>query len=1455
MSEPGPIEKSADAIHQYVHKEKAPKSFGDKFWNFFGYKKILILTGEEENRHLTFGFKSILFTKADDASIVAVENFYKGKKAEIDKELEKKFEDKSAGESDTVLLEKRFTHIKAKKSETKASDTSSKVAGVSAKQSIATETSAKTPVSPKAPEPAFLTVEKRKKLQQANLKTYKEISTSLEGAERRHQVFFKLDENGQILKDDGTPPKEGEILLVNGQIGQRSWAAKEQSPIAKSFQKLPFIVSQIKERNKAGEPIKSEELTLKQKTALLDLLAAVDAFAFASKQKEFRFQGIAESPDFSSEKLPLFRVPSMSKETIKVAISGFERPRGVGYCPKATIGVALCGYTKEQLKKYNELEESYSVPIVSSSKDGSLIIDIPANLQRSSPGVVNKITLQVTQAPDVQISEISTTTVRVLDTPIEIPCSKRIVVKAAHVQDFLEKGLGLKIYDALVTSDPVLATHFVEKEALLDKSVRENKVDAIAQAVELLPNSAVISYLHKVHPATLLKVAEKLSPIRRSALAKEMPILDPEKRKEMLRKNVREYLNQAKQQTPAEFDTVNFSLDSHGNLLAPDTPQTVALAAGSFIKKSHPLVGGKASPIIECQHYQLQFSSKTTGRNQRTSYSEMQQRALTSEQWVPLLDMQAHLSRFITPVPDTMQSQFTPESFVNEQLKKQEASNIHHASPEVYKPSSPASESYNHQQAYIRDEEGLFAAQKSISAALVTKVEGGYKPEDIKRNGGLAQDVLLPIVTVERGAAVITIPKELTEKKPNFLTNCRMLLADLPYISSSGIYENMQLGDKKIPCVYQFKIPKDKVQEFIEATLKLKEKSTPTDAGLTPRTVTEELFFNTDIGGPAISTPRHVHLTATGELTEGEGAPLNRAAIHAKKDEEPKFFTALASTKGPKTDKPYDSGKNIVMDCTDARQIKKAIEQGFGAEFVAAQEPYTDKPGELEKDTDLCRLIGARKPQDLEFLAAASAAKVTLSGKALEELQSRTAQYYTDASGVDSLKAREVMGCGKELLGFNPEGRKSGMLDLESLYSILDGTSQAGPETVGASHLVSVSQDHIIANRKEWLGDTTGGSLDEREPITIMSRPGVNNSYGENGHDAQDFAMFHDLEKHGELDRVAIRHFENQLKYKFFLDCCVAEERGIEYPTFGAIGCGAFATDKNRKDIQEATARAYRFVCEFFPFKNVKGVVLTPFGPNYDAFKKVFQDYSPEGHIPVELIDRDMMTIPSIAISAAEGGRKGVATCLQNAADSHKLPGEYFNGKQKSVEEGLGRSTTLVLTQHPDLNPTYALSKGNYYGFDLSSVVDVLYEMDKGRVTESAKRKFKADFGTHLADTLETHTKEAAKFKEELQRKQEICEVLNKKLKRDPSKDFCFTPNLIEIVQNHAEKYQIRFRAWDASHRALQVSFKKEFPTYADQFTKIEKMANSDPPRKETFYHSVSIYRSTFEELTGTKKA
>lgn len=152
---------------------------------------------------------------------------------------------------------------------------------------------------------------------------------------------------------------------------------------------------------------------------------------------------------------------------------------------------------------------------------------------------------------------------------------------------------------------------------------------------------------------------------------------------------------------------------------------------------------------------------------------------------------------------------------------------------------------------------------------------------------------------------------------------------------------------------------------------------------------------------------------------------------------------------------------------------------------------------------------------------------------------------------------------------------------------------------------------------------------------------GVNHEYGiikgEPMHDYQvlhslvtstdlwkDFVHFRKLKTDEDLER-----FEKYLCYMFWLDLCVAEVREITCPTLVCVGCGLFApcihstninidtwTANRQKAVRRATAKAYRFILENFPFSNVKAAVICAFGPHFSAFQDVFLDYDASSAIP-----------------------------------------------------------------------------------------------------------------------------------------------------------------------------------------------------------------------------------------------
>jgi hypothetical protein len=114
----------------------------------------------------------------------------------------------------------------------------------------------------------------------------------------------------------------------------------------------------------------------------------------------------------------------------------------------------------------------------------------------------------------------------------------------------------------------------------------------------------------------------------------------------------------------------------------------------------------------------------------------------------------------------------------------------------------------------------------------------------------------------------------------------------------------------------------------------------------------------------------------------------------------------------------------------------------------------------------------------------------------------------------------------------------------------------------------------------------------------------------------------------------------------------------------------------------------------------------------------------------------------------------------------------------RSVEECLAKSTTMVLTQHPDLNPRYALNKDNFLGFDLSCVVDYLWDLRHEKMNRDS---FKKKFRNMLDEHVEKHKHQREQLEKNLSQRQLIADHLNVLMEIE-TKSFSFRlkPNMIE---------------------------------------------------------------------------
>jgi hypothetical protein len=281
----------------------------------------------------------------------------------------------------------------------------------------------------------------------------------------------------------------------------------------------------------------------------------------------------------------------------------------------------------------------------------------------------------------------------------------------------------------------------------------------------------------------------------------------------------------------------------------------------------------------------------------------------------------------------------------------------------------------------------------------------------------------------------------------------------------------------------------------------------------------------------------------------------------------------------------------------------------------------------------------------------------------LVRLMRETRQFYAVADKLNDTHCQKLFGVGRECLGFNSDRRLTQMtavdavsnsststplLTLENLFAALHGKSRRGVEAFAMKMTVTVSDDHKVFFRNDWVRAGASINLKQERSQLTCSRPGVNHEYGvfqgEPKHDFHDYVTFNQLSSAADLE-----HFRNYLCYMFWLDFCVFEEMRIEVPSIPDIGCGNFAPENRRTQIRRATAEALLFVLENFPFREVKAVLVTAFDQSYETFAAVLNQY--RGAVPLAVVDRDMMTVQLL------GDKANVRTCLVNAADSHKIPG------------------------------------------------------------------------------------------------------------------------------------------------------------------------------------------------------
>jgi len=178
----------------------------------------------------------------------------------------------------------------------------------------------------------------------------------------------------------------------------------------------------------------------------------------------------------------------------------------------------------------------------------------------------------------------------------------------------------------------------------------------------------------------------------------------------------------------------------------------------------------------------------------------------------------------------------------------------------------------------------------------------------------------------------------------------------------------------------------------------------------------------------------------------------------------------------------------------------------------------------------------------------------------------------------------------------------------------------------------------------------------------------------------------------------------------------------------------------------------------------------------------------------------------------------------------------------RSVEECLAKATTMVLTQHPDLNPRYALNKDNFLGFDLSSVVDYLYELRHQKMDRDG---FKRRFRTMLDEAIERHKKQREELEKNLIEKQLIVDHLNALMEIDP-KIFSF-----RLRANMVEK-SVENGCWI-------VRFEKENKDTKKLLEKLSKVTQEQViESKSDFYDFLlltnDILPSTTETTNKTKK-